>query len=256
MALGWFADPLGRHEKRFYNGLVWTDRVLDGEHAGSDPIGNVSPPMPLGPRNPVAASRNVDAPRSGNAASLAALAFGVVGAVLALLVPFGFIAGAVCGLLAFMLGVRAYRGAVRRNTESHGLATAGLALGAAALILAAYFGASYYSVASTVRRAFASSPKIEVVDANRARHKVSVADCSRSPGSGWPAATGTLVNTDDKKESFRVTIEFRIGPIVVRSDTTTDPLDARQTGSWMVRDSSVSFKPDSCTVVTPVVAIP
>ena len=36
---GWFADPLGRHEKRFFNGIVWTSDVLDGERRGADPIG-------------------------------------------------------------------------------------------------------------------------------------------------------------------------------------------------------------------------
>ena len=28
---GWYADPLGLHEKRFFNGVVWTDRVTDGD---------------------------------------------------------------------------------------------------------------------------------------------------------------------------------------------------------------------------------
>ena len=256
MASGWFSDPLGRHEKRFFNGLVWTDRVLDGEHAGSDPIGNVSPSTPLGPRDSGAASGFVDAPNRGNASAIAALAFGIVGAVLALLVPFGFVAGAACGLLGLMFGVRAHHRAVRRPTRSNSLATAGLALGSAALILAAYYGASYYSVASTVRRAFASSPKVVVVDAHQARDRVRVTDCYRTKGSGSPAATGTLVNPADKKQSFRVTIEFRIGPIAVRSNTTTYPLGAGETGSWMVRDRGVSFKPTSCTVVTPAVANP
>jgi hypothetical protein len=107
-----------------------------------------------------------------------------------------------------------------------------------------------------VRRAFASSPKVVVVDANRLTNDVRIADCFRSGNAGSPTATGTVVNTADKKQAYRVTIEFRIGPIVVRSDTTTGPLDAGETGSWMVRDTSVSFKPDSCTVVTPVAAIP
>ena len=36
---GWYADPLGLHEKRFFNGVVWTERVTDGEVEGSNPLG-------------------------------------------------------------------------------------------------------------------------------------------------------------------------------------------------------------------------
>jgi hypothetical protein len=37
-ASGWFADPLGRHEKRFFNGIVRTSDVLDGTQRGADPV--------------------------------------------------------------------------------------------------------------------------------------------------------------------------------------------------------------------------
>jgi hypothetical protein len=44
---GWFADPYGRHEKRFFNGTVWTSDVLDGEQRGSDSIqGQATPSIP------------------------------------------------------------------------------------------------------------------------------------------------------------------------------------------------------------------
>ena len=144
MASGWYADPLGRHEKRFFNGLVWTDRVVDGDHTGSDPIGNVSPPTPLSPRNPRADSGVVPLPSRGNASAITALVLGVVGAIVALLVPFGFVPGAVCGLIGLLFGLRAYRAVEHRNAGPNALATAGLALGSAALILAAYYGSSYY----------------------------------------------------------------------------------------------------------------
>ena len=35
---GWYADPVGRHEKRFFNGLIWTSDVLDGDQHGIDPV--------------------------------------------------------------------------------------------------------------------------------------------------------------------------------------------------------------------------
>lgn len=256
MASGWFSDPLGRHEKRFFSGLVWTDRVMDGDHSGSDPIGNGAPQVRLGPVKSTEASGFVDQPNGGNLAAVSALMLGIVGAVIALVVPFGFLVGAACGLVAVALGLRAYRTAPRRDPASSALARTALVLGCVALIVAAYYGAGYYSVASTVRRAFASSSSTLTVAADPLRNNVHISDCYRFPGAGSPAATGTLVNTAAKKQSFRVTIDFTIGAIKVRSDTTTVPLAAGASGSWTVRDIDHSFKPASCVVVTPVVSKP
>ena len=36
---GWFADPTGRHDKRYWDGSAWTSRVEDGGTQGEDPIG-------------------------------------------------------------------------------------------------------------------------------------------------------------------------------------------------------------------------
>lgn len=43
---GWWADPSGRHEMRFWNGSAWTDHVSDGGNPGSDALaeGEVPPP--------------------------------------------------------------------------------------------------------------------------------------------------------------------------------------------------------------------
>jgi len=55
---GWYADPLGRHERRFFDGAVWTDRVKDhwpeegdplGKPEGKDPLGDAAPPAPFTP---------------------------------------------------------------------------------------------------------------------------------------------------------------------------------------------------------------
>lgn len=35
---GWYADPAGRHEKRYFDGRGWTDLVADGGVAGNDPL--------------------------------------------------------------------------------------------------------------------------------------------------------------------------------------------------------------------------
>ena len=35
---GWFHDPSGKHELRFWNGAAWTADVSDGGVQGQDPI--------------------------------------------------------------------------------------------------------------------------------------------------------------------------------------------------------------------------
>jgi hypothetical protein len=34
---GWFPDPAGRHELRYWDGTSWTDHVRDSDVAGVDP---------------------------------------------------------------------------------------------------------------------------------------------------------------------------------------------------------------------------
>jgi hypothetical protein len=255
MASGWFSDPLGRHEKRFYNGLVWTDRVMDGGYSRSDPIGNVAPAMPFGPVGRAAVSGLVDQPSGGNAPAITAVALGILGAVVAVLVPFGFLVGAVCGVVAVVLGLRGFRNLTGNGDTSNALATSGLMLGSLALIVAVYLGAAYYGFATTVRHALASSTTLVVTDASASRDQVVVTNCYRAVV-GAPTATGTIVNTADKKQSFRVTIEFRAAQTKVHSSSLTVPLAPGETGRWTVRDIDVSFKPASCSVVSPAAVTP
>ena len=35
---GWYADPSGRHEKRYWDGTRWTEHVSDGEDRSTDPV--------------------------------------------------------------------------------------------------------------------------------------------------------------------------------------------------------------------------
>ena len=42
-AAGWYPDPLGRHEHRYFDGSVWTSHVADAGRAAEDPL---SPPPP------------------------------------------------------------------------------------------------------------------------------------------------------------------------------------------------------------------
>src|SRR6185295_19761643 len=40
---GWFADPSGRHEHRYWDGATWTDHVADRGVAAVDPVAGPAP---------------------------------------------------------------------------------------------------------------------------------------------------------------------------------------------------------------------
>lgn len=35
---GWFPDPAGRHERRYWDGSSWTEHVQDGQTPATDPL--------------------------------------------------------------------------------------------------------------------------------------------------------------------------------------------------------------------------
>lgn len=35
---GWHPDPLGRHQRRYWDGVAWTERVADEGRRSSDPL--------------------------------------------------------------------------------------------------------------------------------------------------------------------------------------------------------------------------
>ena len=45
---GWFPDPSGRHQQRWYDGTAWTGHVADGGARADDPL----PPPTTGPAAP------------------------------------------------------------------------------------------------------------------------------------------------------------------------------------------------------------
>ena len=120
-ASGWFADPYGRFEFRYFNGQRWTadvsvrgDRYID------------QPPSEAVQPDAGAASR----PRRGAAVAsfilaLCALAVGWA--------PFVFALAAVAAIVALVLGVIGLRNAKRQGGVGRGFAVTGLALAPLAL---------------------------------------------------------------------------------------------------------------------------
>jgi uncharacterized protein DUF2510 len=48
-APGWYPDPTGRHESRYWSGFRWTRHVADGRHRGEDPLAAERQPGPSDP---------------------------------------------------------------------------------------------------------------------------------------------------------------------------------------------------------------
>ncbi|MDP9333665.1 MAG: DUF4190 domain-containing protein [Actinomycetota bacterium] len=244
---GWFADPTGRHEKRYFNGLVWTDRVLDGALHASDQIGNVTPQSP---------QYVVVAPQpTGNGFAVAALTLGIIGAVIALS-PFGSVLGGVCGLLALAFGLVGLRNVARHGAGYSGLAISGVILGSVAIMVASYTAWNWYRLDRTIQHAFSAQAAGPVIDANPRENRILITRCYRMTGAGAPAATGTLVNNSRERHSFKVTIAFHIGRQSVLGYGITDPVDPGEQGRWFARDLSASFPPSSCTTAPPPNPIP
>jgi hypothetical protein len=257
-ASGWFADTTGRNEKRYFNDLVGTDRVLDGALHASDQIGNVTPQSQFAPTHESIVARQyvVVAPHpTGNGFAVAALTLGIIGAVFALS-PFGWVVGGVSGLLGLAFGLVGLRNVARHGAGYGGLAISGLILGSVAIIAAGYTAWNWYRLDRTIQHAFSAQAAGPVIDANPRENRILITRCYRMTGAGSPAATGTLVNSSRERHSFKVTIAFHIGRQSVLGYGITDPIDPGEQGRWFAQDISASFPPSSCTIAPPPNPIP
>jgi hypothetical protein len=191
----WYPDPTGRYEYRYYNGVSWTaDVSRDGERtvdpAATSTSEAVRPPVtPGGPL--LGPSGGAGGMRNGKAT--AALVLGIVALGLSW-VPFLFVAGAVCGLLAIAYGVVARRATPR---DPRGFDGVGIILGAAALVVCAL------GVFLTVR-------VVGEIDkfSNPPDYDVELTRCALD-GTTLHVA-GRLTNIDDRVGEFIVFVRTRV----------------------------------------------
>ena len=111
MPSGWFPDPHGRHEYRWFNGHAWTADVSDDGRRMIDPHG-------------AAPARRGDRPGSGNGIAVAALTCGLVALVFAWM-PLFVVSGFVLGVLGIVFGIRGRRRA-RLVGAGQGMALTGI----------------------------------------------------------------------------------------------------------------------------------
>jgi hypothetical protein len=176
MPSGWFPDPHGRHEYRYFNGHAWTADVADDGRRMIDPYG-------------AAPLRRADRPDAGNGIAVAALTCGLVALVFAWL-PVFVVIGFTLGVLGVVFGVRGRRRA-RDVGSGHGMAMTGLISGSAALAL------------SIVGIVFTVSFINELVDyMEPGPYDAHVVSCDVGPGGIDVAAS--LTNRSDEVRSYTV----------------------------------------------------
>jgi uncharacterized membrane protein YidH (DUF202 family) len=102
-AAGWYADPLGRHERRYWDGAAWTDHIVDGTTQGTDPVSG--PPVATGQAAQTASAAPAAVvpatPRPGRSANR------VAGCVIAAAGGAAMIAGTYLTWVSASVGIRA-----------------------------------------------------------------------------------------------------------------------------------------------------
>lgn len=135
-APGWFPDPTGRHDHRWWDGAAWTAHVADAGVASLDGLSTEPPSSgvdgPAARTSAPARSTPATTPQSSDPVAVAALTV-AIGSIVFALVP-GF--GLVLPVAAIVLAVIA-RSRLRTSGRSgDGLAITGLVVGIGALLLA------------------------------------------------------------------------------------------------------------------------
>jgi hypothetical protein len=189
---GWYADPLGRFELRYFNGATWTADVSTSGERFVDPLG-----LDVGQHSgqPACTGTTAHPPTS---LATASMVLGIV-AVATAWIPFIVVVGAIAAVLALVFGVVA----IRRSGPSgagRSRAVVGVITGASAL-LAAALGAVLTFVVLDVYDAYLNPPP----------HTTAITSCEVVGSRA--IATGRLENLGEDTSDFSVLVGF------VRPDT-------------------------------------
>ena len=192
---GWFPDPTGRFEYRYYNGRTWTGDVSTGGERYVDP-GTPGAPAPTTHE------------RGRNPAATAALVCGIVSLTICWL-PVLFVGGFVIGATAVVLGTLGIRRARVRGGAGRGFAVAGLSTGAVGVV------GSVGGLLLTIV-AFDAIDRYEDPGPNTA----AITECSVE--AGHLRVAGTVRNDGTETADYTVVYEVR------RADTDDVVLRARE----------------------------
>lgn len=179
---GWYVDPLGRHEHRYFNGRSWTSDVSDGGDRRIDPYGVTPTSVALGPP-----------PSGGHGAATASMVLGIIAISIAWM-PVLVVIGVIVGVLAIVFGIVGIRRA-RPSGEGRSFAVAGIATGASALV-AAVVGVVLTVVVLDAYNAYLDPPP----------HEVTVTRCELEGSRAVMA--GRIGNIGDRAGDYSVVVGF------------------------------------------------
>ncbi len=185
-ASGWFPDPLGRFEYRFWNGRDWTADVSVNGRRYVDPYNTGAGPSRMAAGTPAA----------GRGWAVTALVCGIIG-VLTAWMPFVVILGAAAAIVALIAGVMGMRAAKHNGGHGQGFAIAGLLLGVAAALLCVV-GVWLTKVVLDEVRAFTEPGE----------HTLTADEQCEADSDGLVTFDGTITNDDDTTRSYTITVEF------------------------------------------------
>lgn len=211
MPSGWFPDPHGRHDHRWFNGTAWTADVSDDGQRFIDPLG-------AGPAGYVGASghpgSSAPGDRQGNGAAVAAITLGLFALTLAW-IPLLVVIGVVLAVLALVFGIRGLRRSRTAGT-GRGLAIAGITTGGAALGLA------------VVGAILTVGMLREVGDfVEPAEHETAITSCTISDGR--IVVDATITNLDFAVSDFTVYAVFVEPDSVADARTEVDAVEPGET---------------------------
>lgn len=195
---GWFPDPLGRYEHRYFNGTSWTSDVSVAGERFVDPLGASSAPT---------------GDPSRNTAATTSVVLGSVGLAISF-VPFVVVAGLALVVLALVFGIRGLRQS-RTTGTGRTASIAGIVMGVLGLA-ACVVGAVLTVMVWNEVVAFAEPGPFEV----------EVTGCEVD--SRVVEVDGTLTNLDDERRDYTLFVEVDGRTEVV----VLDDVDAGSTAGW------------------------
>jgi hypothetical protein len=208
---GWFPDPLGRYDHRWFNGTTWTADVSLRGQRYVDPA-----PLIAGPAHGWATPA-----RPSRTMAVLALVFGLA-ALSTAWMPFLVVVGIVGGITAIVVGIIAVRRAGRGTADGRGLAVAGIVLGGLALAV------------SPVGIALTATTYRELVRFAQPGRVVTTIDrCTASGGSLMIA--GTVENREDDERDYVIDIAVSSpGNDVFRLRAPVDDVAPGATEPWSI----------------------
>lgn len=194
---GWFPDPHGRYELRWYNGHEWTNDVAtDGQRFVDTGGPSVAPPADRRRRSP------------GIGAFVLALL-----AVVVAWMPIFVVIGIVAAVVAIALGVRALRASRAASAPTSGFTVAALVLGGIALPLSGVGIWLSVMVWGEVR-AFLEPGPLEAA----------ITECTVE--GTLAKASGVVTNLSDSATGYTVTVNFLDGATTLGSTVVATASDA------------------------------